>query len=142
MCEAADIRYVHIMMHPSMVDELRCGCICAGLMAEDLAGAKQREAGMKAKVCRHATAIRAVARRREKWITKPWRMSAKGNPWRWEGDWRVVIVRDSLGYRFMVAYREREHWADYGYPTKEAAKGAAFDFIEEVKKTVADKRAA
>lgn len=47
MCEWAEVRYVHVMTHPEWEGELRVGCICAGHMQEDMAGAQRREAELK-----------------------------------------------------------------------------------------------
>src|SRR4051794_39614902 len=42
MCERQEIRSVHHMEHPDYPGSLRCGCICAGHMEEDLTGAQRR----------------------------------------------------------------------------------------------------
>ena len=54
MCETMEIRYVHIMEHDDWTGTLRCGCVCAGHMEQDLKGAKRREAGMKSRARRRA----------------------------------------------------------------------------------------
>lgn len=56
MCERQEVRYVHHMQHPDYPNVLRCGCICAGHMEEDLARAHRRE-----------TTLRSAARRRRTW---------------------------------------------------------------------------
>jgi hypothetical protein len=44
MCERTLVRYIHIMSHPDYPGELRCGCVCAGNMADgDVVGARLRE---------------------------------------------------------------------------------------------------
>ena len=55
-CEKAQIRYVHLMRHEEWPEELRCGCICAGHMEEDLIGAKQRERDLINKIAREKAA--------------------------------------------------------------------------------------
>ena len=47
MCEAMDIRYVHVMRHANYPGELGCGCVCAGNMEQDLQAARYRESSMK-----------------------------------------------------------------------------------------------
>lgn len=47
MCEARLVRFVHVMEHRGYDEVLRVGCVCAGHMEEDLAGARNREAAYK-----------------------------------------------------------------------------------------------
>src|SRR5271165_3475344 len=68
MCEAITIRYVHHMEHPDYADTLRCGCICAGYMEQDPAGAREREKSFKNRLSR-----------RSKWLLRKWRTSYSGN---------------------------------------------------------------
>lgn len=58
MCERQIIRYVHYMRHPGYPAVLECGCICAGYMAEDPAGAKERESRLR----------KRRRRRRQNWV--------------------------------------------------------------------------
>lgn len=68
MCQVAAIRFVHIMSHPHYPDTLRCGCVCAGHMEEDLAAAKERESVSK-----------RTSRRVESGLMAHWKISKKGN---------------------------------------------------------------
>jgi hypothetical protein len=43
MCEHVDVRFIHVMTHPDFDGDLRVGCICAGNMEQDVAGAELRE---------------------------------------------------------------------------------------------------
>jgi len=54
MCEVQEIRYVHSMEHRDYPDTLRCGCICAGNMEQDVAAARVRDAGMRKRAARPA----------------------------------------------------------------------------------------
>jgi hypothetical protein len=47
MCEHAQMRYVHVMMHPDYAGELEVGCVCVGYMEQDLVAAQRREAEFK-----------------------------------------------------------------------------------------------
>lgn len=68
MCGQEKIRYVHVMCHPKFVGEQRVGCVCAGKMTDDYAGAKARE-----------RVIRNKSARKKKWLSRKWRTSASGN---------------------------------------------------------------
>jgi hypothetical protein len=47
MCEAREIRFVHIMEHPRYPGSLRCGCVCAGHLEANYKAARDRERGLK-----------------------------------------------------------------------------------------------
>src|SRR5665647_1546165 len=70
MCESQIIRHVHFMEHPDNPEVLEVGCICAGHMEGDLVAAERREAGMRSR-----------AGKRSRWLSRKWRVSAKGNDW-------------------------------------------------------------
>jgi hypothetical protein len=50
MCEVAEVRYVHTMVHASW-GRLRVGCVCAGNMEGDYVGAVAREAAVRRQNC-------------------------------------------------------------------------------------------
>ena len=68
MCGNEKIRYVHVMTHPDLAENLEVGCVCAEKMSNDYEGPKRREAKLR---------NRAV--RRKRWRQRKWRVSAKGN---------------------------------------------------------------
>jgi hypothetical protein len=103
MCEAVQIRFLHVMRHDEYPGTLTCGCICAGNMEEDRAAASGRE-----------KVLRLTAARREKWpYRRGWRTSAKGNPYMRHG--RLVLMvypmfrgKPEGGYGFTVVDRRRD----------------------------------
>lgn len=68
MCGNERIRFVHVMEHPDCDTQCEVGCICAEKLSDDYAGPKRRESAMKNR-----------ATRRARWLTRQWRVSAKGN---------------------------------------------------------------
>jgi len=70
MCGQEKIRFVHVMCHPKVEEQLSVGCICAGKMTGDYEAAERREAVLKNKAARKA-----------RWLTRKWRLSTKGNPY-------------------------------------------------------------
>ena len=68
MCEAVEIRFVHLMRHPDYPDDLRVGCICAEHMETDRQAARSRERWK-----------RNEAQRRANWLKRTWRVSQRGN---------------------------------------------------------------
>ena len=68
MCEAREVRFVHVMENPRYPNVLRVGKVCAGHMEGDVDGALLREREFK-----------NIAARRANWVTRTWRTSAQGN---------------------------------------------------------------
>jgi hypothetical protein len=73
MCEKVHIRFVHIMSHPEAPEAppLRCGCVCAGHMEEDLLGARNRERALKKAAKNRASWVK-------RWLKRPWHPTATG----------------------------------------------------------------
>ena len=67
MCGNEKIRYIHIMAHPEYKIPLEVGCICAEKMSGDYKTHKRMEAE-----------LRKRAAKRKGWLTRKWRISAKG----------------------------------------------------------------
>lgn len=130
MCEAQEIRYVHHMEHPDYQGTLRCGCVCAGHMEEDLAGARDRE--------KHAA-------RKSRWLKRRW--------YRQYSDW-PDIQPTGLEYintdRYHISVYPRHHAQGWGfsitnqdtgrkivarqhYPSLDAAKLRSFDAMAWMK---------
>lgn len=68
MCGNERIRFVHVMAHPDCDAQCEVGCVCAEKLSDDYVGPKRREAALKNRVSR-----------RTRWLTRRWRVSAKGN---------------------------------------------------------------
>jgi hypothetical protein len=125
MCEETEIRYVHRMHHPDYAAELDVGCICAGHMEGDVAGARAREAAAKGR-----------AARRKRWLTRRWRTSAKGNPTIKSDGYRTTVYPRGKGWAATIASVDDPgdvHHSRRNYPTADQAKLAAFDEISRRK---------
>ena len=79
MCGYQIIRYAHHMEHPKY-GNLRAGCVCAGRMEEDMAGARRREAELKNRQAR-----------RVNFLNRKWKCSKKGNEYL-EIDGHIVVL--------------------------------------------------
>jgi len=125
MCEAAEIRYVHIMQHRDYPNTLRCGCVCAGHMEQDYAAAAERE-----RKAQNRTA------RRVNWLRRAWRLSYKGNYFLNTEGFNITVYWKAGSWHARVLHREtgREFWSKRRYRTEEECKLAALDgliFIKE-----------
>ncbi len=132
MCEAVEIRYVHIMEHPDYDGPLRVGCVCAENMSGDKAGPKRRE-----------RELANAAQRRRTWLTRKWRESAKGNPFLNIQGYNIVVYRAGGGWSYRIAKSNPlagyiagevdQKWDSRRvYQTEDRAKLAAFDRLTVV----------
>ena len=113
------------MQHPAYPGVLGCGCICAGRMEEDYAGAHERE-----------KSLRNAAGRKRQWLDRIWRLSSKGNSYINAGGYNVVVFSLSetaeIGnWGFRVTNRTTEDFIQSRkpYPSSDAAKLRAFDAV-------------
>jgi hypothetical protein len=120
MCEAQEIRYVHFMKHDAYKEVLGVGCVCAGNMEQDPIGARGRD-----------DLMRSRSGKRTRWLTRRWRVSAKGNEWLQADGYRVIVYPKGTSWGVTVVNVDTEA-TKHGrlfYPSPQRAKLAAFDFI-------------
>lgn len=119
MCETQEIRYVHFMKHPDYESVLGVGCVCAERMEEDYAGPKRRE-----------SALRNAAGRKRRWLTRKWRISAKGNAYLNVDRINITIFQKrngSWGGRLQDRISGHKIDSRRTYASENEAKLAAFD---------------
>lgn len=120
MCESQTIRFVHHMEHPNYSGSLAVGCVCAGHMEGSVSAARDREATMRSR-----------SGKRSRWLSRVWKMSAKGNPTIKAGGFRVTVYERGHGYGATIATVDGSsvQHARRTFPTLNQAKLAAFDHI-------------
>ena len=127
MCETREIRFVHTMAHPDYPDELRCGCICAGYMEQDLVGARKRE-----------KSARLRGARRSHWLGRRWLYEygfSAASQARYvntsDGFHAVVWLQRDGTWMGMVEHRESgyERPLRRSYPTLDETRLATFDLM-------------
>ena len=69
LCGCSNVRFVHVMDHDLYFEEVRVGCICAGVMEDDILKAQERERLMRNR-----------ARRRKNFIKREWEL-VRYNEW-------------------------------------------------------------
>lgn len=118
MCEDREIRYVHHIEHPNYAEILDCGCVCSEKMEEDYLNPKRREADMK-----------NAAKRRSNWLSRKWNLSAKGNHYVKIDGFHIVIFEKGGQWSGTITQQESGKLTEARkfYPTRDAAKLAAFD---------------
>jgi hypothetical protein len=125
MCERETIRYVHYMFHPQYKDELQCGCVCAGNMAEDLVGAENRERLLKNKTGK-----------RKRWgKLKSWHRSQKGNMTITRDGYRCTVFKYEQLFKGLVTDLQKNEtiFSKRTYIDEERTKFALFDYVEFLK---------
>jgi hypothetical protein len=126
MCGNPAVRYVHVMVHPEWPGELRVGCICAGRMEENYAAARDRERQARNRAQRRQRLTERHDRARRLWVQpERWRVSGKGNFWRWAGGVRVTVFRSEYpphAWRGWIG----DELGQLRHPSAEAAMAAMF----------------
>jgi len=120
MCESQTIRYVHYMEHQNYENVLEVGCVCAGNMEGNLVAAKHRETTMKSR-----------ASKRKRWLSRKWKISAKGNPWLITDGYRITVYERGNGWAATVVNDQVFH-SRRNYKSEDLAKLWAFDFITKI----------
>lgn len=128
MCEARQVRFVHVMQNPRYPDELSVGCVCAGHMEGDVALAKERE-----------KSARNRSSRRKTWLSKGWRISKKGNPYRNKEGLNVSVFQSAGGWGTLVK-NEQVKLSASALPSEAAAKLKAFELFEQSQEILKSKR--
>ncbi|GMR20329.1 MAG: hypothetical protein BMS9Abin36_0924 [Gammaproteobacteria bacterium] len=123
MCESQEIRYVHYMTHPEYPHVLGVGCICSGHMEGDLVSAKTRDAKMQSR-----------AQKRKRWLTRAWKISAKGNDYIKADGYVVTVYPKGKNWGATIAAEVGSYvkHSRLQYRTPEQAKLAAFDVITKL----------
>lgn len=122
MCEDTAVRYVHVMHHQDyQYHQLLCGCVCAGNMEQDLVGARRRERDFKQRQSR-----------RRKWLTRKWRVSARGNEFLNTDGFNMVIYPRGSGWGYHLSDSDR-NYASPAFKTTNEAKLALFDAMLDLK---------
>src|SRR5215472_7593629 len=120
MCEVAEIRFSHTMVHPEYEGELAVGCICASHMEGDYVGPRERE-----------RPLRRRARRRLAWGKRLWSQGGAGvTQTRTRGTDVTVFWDDHLsGWRIRLVKAGRVVQGQKVYPAAADARRAAFDAV-------------
>ena len=128
MCERAEVRYVHLMEHPSYPETLMVGCVCAERMENDYVKPRVREKKFK-----------STAKRRLNWKKRKWKISRKGNFFVDVDGFVIVVFPRKLngqeGWSLSVKKKktEKQQFGQYLYLSVEEAKLAVFTALNWVK---------
>jgi hypothetical protein len=122
LCDCPRVRYVHVMHHPDYFEEIKVGCICAGIMEENILAAKERERVVKNRMNRKRNYLK------QQWYTKP-----NGNHvLRYKGGWITIVPSRYYSGSFGVFCNGKREWAYKGAAITDlrTAALAAFDLVD------------
>ena len=119
MCGQEHLRFVHILRHDHYPEPVRAGCICAGKLTGNYTSAQAGEAK-----------LRNRARRRSTWLTRKWKIDAKGNDMLKVGGHFFLVFQDTRRSGWWK-FKFDEVWGNRSYPSQNAAKLALFDLTCE-----------
>lgn len=119
LCGCSNVRFVHVMDNDLYFEEVRVGCICAGIMEGDILKAEERERQMKNR-----------ARRRKTFIKHEWK---KNRPDEWVRTYRhksLHIWKTDKGYLVFSDTRSARTYK--GKPIRDfySAVYAAFELVD------------
>lgn len=120
MCGNEKIRYVHLLEHPDIDEQFEVGCVCAEKMTNDYYNPLRRE-----------KELRNRTNRRNNWLKRDWRTSAKGNPFLKMDGHNIGIYYDKKTAQYKC--RVDDIFGKKGYPTTREAKMALFKNVEYLK---------
>jgi len=107
MCGNEKLRYVHIMRHPEVSNDIEVGCICAEKMSSDYINPKKNENTLKNK-----------ANQRTRWLQRKWKLSANGNYYM------------ELKGNHLLVFRKKNRWS---YKFNKTFSNESFLTIDEAK---------
>jgi hypothetical protein len=118
------------MAHPQH-ESLQVGCVCAGHMEQDVAGARRREANLK-----------LTQTRRRRWLHRAWRVSANGNDFINTDGFNVVIYPQGDHWGARVEHRDsgERRTSKLPYNSEEAAKLAALAAMLDMKRKIEEEQ--
>jgi hypothetical protein len=120
MCGKENIRYVHLVDHPHVLDEYRVGCKCAEKMTDDYERPKRLE-----------SVLRSRASRRADWANANWQVSKKGNTYLKKNGHILTIFKDKKTNKYKCSIDDA--FGTIVHPNITEAKKALFNKMEEMK---------
>jgi hypothetical protein len=120
LCGCHKVRFIHVMRHDDFFDDVQVGCICAGIMEDNILAAKDRERQLENR-----------AKRKHNFPNRKWKTAINGNKYLAYKGLRLFINHNSSGL-YTVKYGEQVTYVYKGKLIKDelSAKYAAFDMVD------------
>lgn len=122
MCESQRVRNVHKMEHPDYAEVLGVGSVCAAHMVRGYCGTDRRKAD-----------ARNRRDKRRRWVSRSWEPREDGSEALSAYGYLTTVGLSESGWQVRVMVEDAESvWHDGDFETKDDARLAGFDHIEEV----------
>ena len=121
LCGCSSVRFIHVMDHELYFEEVRVGCICAGIMEGDILKAEERERQMRNR-----------ANRRRSFVKHKWKPVRPGQ---WVRSYRNKFLRIWTTDNGYLVFADTRMTRSYkGKPIRDfySAIYAAFDLADPV----------
>lgn len=124
LCDCSQVRFVHVMRHDEYFETVSVGCICAGIMEDDILAARERERLMKNR-----------ANRKRNFPRRQWRKNWYGN-YQPTYQGRKVFINNKGGNRYSVYVDGKTSWSYKGKPLDNfvSAAYAAFELADPIER--------
>ncbi len=122
LCGCSRVRFVHVMRHDEYFEDVRVGCICAGIMEGDVLAAKERERLMKNR-----------AKRKRNFTNRKWEENRYGGfSLKYRGTWVFIHLSKYNQNHYGVSCNRTSAWRYKGRPITNflTAAYAAFDLVD------------
>ena len=121
LCDCCFVRYEHVMEHDLYFEPVTVGCICAGIMEDNVLKAQERERLMRNR-----------SKRRRNFVRRTWKRNGDCLWYRQYRKKQLVIFKGSSGYSVSVG--RTTVWKYKGRPILDflSAMYAAFDLADPV----------
>jgi hypothetical protein len=125
LCGNPTVRFVHVMENVNWFGRISVGCVCAGILENDINSAKSRE-----------TDIKNRAKRRETFMSNRflWREKPNGNfVYRFKGRWITITPSHYDSSCYGVVFAGKSVWKYKGQKIRDiyTAQLAAFELFDE-----------
>ncbi len=126
LCDCSSVRYVHVMRNRDYFEDVKVGCICAGIMEGDILAAKARD-----------NEIKNRAKRKHNFPNRKWQKTYNGNFCITYRGKKVYINKSQYGNNFGVRCEDKSSWKYKNQPINNflSAAYAAFDLADPIEVT-------
>lgn len=121
LCGCKKVRFIHVMRHDMYFEDIRVGCICAGIMENDILAAKNRERQLENR-----------AKRKHHFPYRKWQTTCNGNKYITYKGHKLFVNHDFSSGLYSVKYGEKTSFIYRGKRIKDelSATYAAFDLVD------------
>jgi hypothetical protein len=120
LCGCDKVRFIHVMHHNEFYEDINVGCICAGIMEDDILSAVERE-----------RVLRNRYNRKKNFLKQKWYLSFNGNETLLYKNKRITIVKSKFdGFGVICGEASAWRYKNRKITDFRTAADAAFDLVD------------